>query len=233
VIKVGGSLAQRPRALRRLMTTLARLGRRHHLVVVAGGGRFADEVRHADRRFDLANTTAHWMAILAMDQFAHLLRDLAPGTVLAHAARELRPGRLNVLAPSAWLQRLDPLPHSWDVTSDSIAAWIASALRARRLILLKSVDGVATGRAPARSRRTVARHVPARRLRHLVDPYFARALAIDMPCWVLSGRHPGRVAALLRPGSTRATAVISEGAARPPRTRSRRASRQARPRARD
>ena len=51
------------------------------------------------------------------------------------------PGRLNVLAPSAWLLRADPLPHSWDITSDSIAAWIARVLGARRLMLVKHEDG--------------------------------------------------------------------------------------------
>jgi aspartokinase-like uncharacterized kinase len=42
-----------------------------------------------------------------------------------------------VLAPSRWLRDADPLPHSWDVTSDSIAAWIAGEIGARELVLVK------------------------------------------------------------------------------------------------
>ncbi len=141
MIKVGGSLGARPAQLRRLMETLAAAARRHWLVVVPGGGSFADEVRRADRRFALGDSAAHWMAILAMDQYAYLLARLAPGAALVRSRRELAPGRLNVLAPSAWLRRADPLSHSWDVTSDSIAAWIAHALRVRRLMLVKHVDG--------------------------------------------------------------------------------------------
>ena len=149
MIKVGGSLAARPTGLRRLMETLAAAARRHWLVVVPGGGSFADEVRRVDRRVRLGDSAAHWMAILAMDQYGYLLARLAPGATLVRGRRELTPGRLNVLAPSAWLLRADPLPHSWDVTSDSIAAWIARALRVRRLMLVKHVDGfIAPGRGP-------------------------------------------------------------------------------------
>ena len=141
MIKVGGSLAARPAQLRRLMEMLAGAARRHWLVVVPGGGSFADAVRRADRRFALGDSPAHWMAILAMDQYGYLLARLAPGAALVRSRRELAPGRLNVLAPSAWLLRADPLPHSWDVTSDSIAAWIARVLGARRLMLVKHEDG--------------------------------------------------------------------------------------------
>ena len=46
-----------------------------------------------------------------------------------------------MLAPHTWMRAADPLPHSWDITSDSIAAFIAGALGASELILLKPVDG--------------------------------------------------------------------------------------------
>ncbi len=32
------------------------------------------------------------------------------------------------------------LPQSWDLTSDSLAAWLAGKLRAEKLLLIKSVD---------------------------------------------------------------------------------------------
>jgi aspartokinase-like uncharacterized kinase len=81
------------------------------------------------------------MAVLAMDQYAHLLVSRLPTSVLVTGPDEFRPalerGGLPVLAPYAWLRRADPLPHSWDVTSDSIAAWVAGAVDARRLVLVK------------------------------------------------------------------------------------------------
>lgn len=197
VLKVGGSLVGRPTALRRLMESLGRVARRRHLVVVPGGGRFADEVRRADRRFELGDSAAHWMAILAMDQYAYVLARLAPGAVVVRGPRDLRPGRLDVLAPSAWLLRADPLPHSWAVTSDSIAAWVAAALQVRRLVLVKHVDGFL---APDRGPRSLPG--PTRRLvfdafAGVVDPYFARALGPETACWLVRGHLPHRVVRLL------------------------------------
>src|SRR5207244_2632696 len=49
----------------------------------------------------------------------------------------IQAGRLPVLAPYRWLRAADPLPHSWEVTSDTIAAWLAGELRARRVVLIK------------------------------------------------------------------------------------------------
>jgi aspartokinase-like uncharacterized kinase len=197
VIKVGGSFGARPAPLRRLMATLGRAARRQWLVVVPGGAAFADEVRRADRRFGLGDTAAHWMAILAMDQYGHLLAELAPGAILVATRRELAPGRLNVLAPSAWLRRVDPLPHSWDVTSDSIAAWVARRLGARRLLLVKHTDGFigpARGprRVPARVRRTALQACS-----DAVDPYFARALDPAIACWIVHGDRPRRIARVI------------------------------------
>jgi hypothetical protein len=179
------------------METLAATARRHWIVVVPGGGSFADAVRLADQRFRLGDSAAHWMAILAMDQYGHLLADLARGARLVRSRRELRPGRLNVLAPSAWLRRADPLPHSWDVTSDSIAAWFARTLRVRRLLLVKHADGyvgplVGPARVPA-PRRRLALETLAR----VVDPYFRRTLDPATACWIASGRRPHRIARLI------------------------------------
>jgi probable H4MPT-linked C1 transfer pathway protein len=192
VVKVGGSFGARPAQLRRLMETLAGAARRHWLVVVPGGGPFADEVRRVDRRFRLSDSAAHWMAILAMDQYGYLLQQLAPGSALVRHRRELTPGRLNVLAPSAWLLRADPLPHSWEVTSDSIAAWIARALRVRRVMLVKHTDGHVAPDLATRERRAA---IAA--LGDVVDPYFARALGPAIACWIVRGQRPRRIARLI------------------------------------
>jgi 5-(aminomethyl)-3-furanmethanol phosphate kinase len=190
------------------MATLGRAARRQRLLVVPGGGSFADEVRRADRRFRLGDSAAHWMAILAMDQYGHLLARLAPGATLVRRVRGLKPGRLYVLAPSAWLLDADPLPHSWDVTSDSIAAWVARAVGAPRLMLVKDVDGfLAPGRGAGRRERLV-REVALGKLSGVVDPYFACALDPAIACWVVRGRRPQRVARLLATGRTYGTEVV-------------------------
>jgi len=208
VVKIGGSLSERPPALRRLMRTLAVLARGETLVIVPGGGPFADEVRRADRRFALGDSPAHWMAILAMDQYAYLLATLARRATLVRRPRDITDGRLNVLAPSGWLQRADPLPHTWDVTSDTIAAWVAVRIRARLLILVKDVDGVFDvdpKRAPAAR---LQRRVPRRRLRGVVDGHFHRMLTPRTPCWVVNGRRLADVGALIATGRAYGTEVV-------------------------
>ena len=46
-----------------------------------------------------------------------------------------------MLAPYRWMRSADVLPHSWDATSDSVAAFVAGALDAARLVLIKPADG--------------------------------------------------------------------------------------------
>lgn len=145
VLKLGGAICRDPAALRLALDAIGRVAAQRPLLVVPGGGAFADQVRRAQREDGFSDDAAHWMAILAMDQVAHLIADQLAGAKIvtrpadalaAHAA-----GTIPVLAPYAWIHAIDALPHSWDVTSDSIAAVVAGDLAARELILLKPVDG--------------------------------------------------------------------------------------------
>src|SRR5437899_1452117 len=129
--------------------------------------------------------SSHWMAMLAMDQSAYRRRHLAAGAVLVRSPEAIRTGCLNVLAPSAWLLRADALPDSWDVTSDSIAAWVARALRAARLVLLKSVDGVPGPARPGPAR--IRAQATRRQLRDVADAPLARALRADLARWTVRG----------------------------------------------
>jgi aspartokinase-like uncharacterized kinase len=159
VIKVGGSLAAQPAELRDAGSVLARLADRVPLVIVPGGGPFADTVRLIDERFTLPASAAHWMAILGMDQYAHLLASVIPGGLVvtdqSGIASALRQKLVPVLAPSRWLSAADELPHSWEVTSDSLAAYLTALLGGERLLLVKAVEGGGE---------------------ETLDPYFRRAL---------------------------------------------------------
>jgi aspartokinase-like uncharacterized kinase len=141
VIKVGGGLLTSVGDLDHALAAVAALAQRHRTLVVPGGGPFADEVRRIDADLGLPGDAAHWMAVLAMDQYAHLLAArVARGVVVtsvADAHAQADSGRVPVIAPSQWLQEVDPVPHTWDVTSDSIAAWIAGQIGAQALVLIK------------------------------------------------------------------------------------------------
>ena len=141
VIKVGGGLLQYVNHLDRVLGVIADVARTHNIVIVPGGGPFADTVRDVDARIGLGDDAAHWMAVLAMDQSAHLLSGRLANAVVVYSLEEIatayRQRQIPVLAPSRWLLAADPLPHTWDVTSDSIAAWVAGELGAPQLLLVK------------------------------------------------------------------------------------------------
>src|SRR2546427_525930 len=141
VVKIGGGMLTRTSVFDRVTAAIGEAARGRRLVIVPGGGPFADAVRQMFNRFGIGEEAAHWMAILGMDQYAHALVARISGATLAEGETEiaaaLAAGRIPVLAPFRWLRTADPLPHSWDVTSDSIAAWLTGALGARRLVLIK------------------------------------------------------------------------------------------------
>ena len=144
VVKVGGGLLATDGALDRVCAILGTHAAVRPVVVVPGGGPFADTVREFDRRVGLSADAAHWMALLAMDQYAHVLAERIPGADLVEdsggIAAALERRRPAVLAPYRWLRNADVLPHGWDATSDSVAAFVAGALDAARLILVKPAD---------------------------------------------------------------------------------------------
>jgi 5-(aminomethyl)-3-furanmethanol phosphate kinase len=146
VVKVGGGLLATAGALDRVCALIGAHAATRRVVVVPGGGPFADTVREFDRQVGLSADAAHWMALLGMDQYAHVLAERIPGAELAEDSGAivavLARGRPAVLAPFRWLRNADVLPHGWEATSDSVAAFVAGALDAAHLILVKPADSM-------------------------------------------------------------------------------------------
>jgi aspartokinase-like uncharacterized kinase len=146
VFKLGGSLLSLPDLPDRLRAVIRSTSRKPLLIV--GGGAVADVVREWDRLHQLNASTAHWLAIRAMEFNQHLVESLIPETLRVIHPEEAdevwRQGGIAVLNVLPWLQsqagQPDALPHSRDVTSDSNAAWAAIRWQAEGLTLLKSVD---------------------------------------------------------------------------------------------
>jgi len=168
VVKVGGGLSGIPGALEGVTAALAAAGRRHRILVVPGGGPFADSVRRFAEAAPLSDDAAHWMAMLGMEQYAHVLAERIPAPLLEEPgaiAAALGHAGVAVLAPYRWMRAADVLPHSWDATSDTVAAFVAGALDAERLILIKPVD-----------------EAPGRRL---ADPCFDAVRPADLRCDII------------------------------------------------
>ncbi len=142
VVKVGGSLAQ-AEVLPHWLEVLGNEGG-GRVVIVPGGGPFADQVRSAQAFWAFDDATAHRMAVLAMDQYGLLMTGLRPDLVPVFTEAEIRralgEARVPVWMPSVMLRDGFELPRCWEVTSDSLAAWFATRLGASRLLLVKSVD---------------------------------------------------------------------------------------------
>ena len=177
VVKVGGSLYDLPDLGPRLRHWLHSVNRP---LLVPGGGAGAEVIRqlHATHRF--GEDVADRLALQVLHVNAHVLAALLPDSdVVADTAA----------CPAAWEQRRVPildvqafarmddgrpgcLPHTWDVTSDSLAARVAAVAESGRLALLKS-----TALPPGISWEAAGRL-------GLVDPYFARVVAGLEVQWV-------------------------------------------------
>ena len=141
VLKLGGSLLNVPDLALRLLA-LVDQQQLHPAVVITGGGRLADVVRQYDDQWGLSADVSHQQAIATMGINAAVLRSLHDRFVDSVTPES---NAVGIPAPDRLLhdqQDSDDtlLPASWDVTSDSIAAWLAGRLQARQLILLKSTD---------------------------------------------------------------------------------------------
>ena len=121
VVKVGGSLYDHPQLGPGLRAYLDSLG--ETVLLVPGGGPFADAVRKLDTLHHLSEEHSHRLALHAMNMAGNFLKCLGITSTILNA-----------------VEFESELPHSWNVTSDSIAARAAIIHRASRLILFKSID---------------------------------------------------------------------------------------------
>jgi aspartokinase-like uncharacterized kinase len=178
VVKLGGSLYSRVPGLVPALSTSVR-----PLLIVPGGGPFANTVRQAG----LDDESAHWEAIAAMERYG---RYVASHELPVTEQLEV-PDRTEIFLPGHILRERDPLPHSWDVTSDTIAAWVAAELRLD-LLLLKSVDGIVTGGV-------LQEHVDTPVQTDAVDPLFIPyVLAKRVDAFILNASHPELLEQYLR-----------------------------------
>lgn len=191
-VKLGGSLANSPD----LPAWIAALDAcRLPLVIVPGGGAFAETVRDIQKKMQFDDPAAHHMALLAMQQYGIALAALWPRLVSvatsAAIRRALRLGHVACWNPVNMALEAS-LPKRWDVTSDTLAAWLASELNADRLILIKSVD------VPSAAETTLMDLVAA----GLVDPLFPHyAAASGAAVYVAGPASVSGAAALLRQGA--------------------------------
>ena len=140
VVKLGGSL-MRDACLTEWLDMLAEVGG-GRVAIVPGGAAFADSVRQAQGHWRFDDLAAHNMAVLAMGQSALMLHALEPRLMLATQDDQIRStlhaGRAALWMPLTLLRDAPDALTTWDVTSDSLALWLARRLHAERLVVVKS-----------------------------------------------------------------------------------------------
>jgi 5-(aminomethyl)-3-furanmethanol phosphate kinase len=187
VVKLGGSFA----TSHHLKSWLAAMSEcAGDVVLVPGGGPFADAVRTTQAEMGFDDEAAHRMALLAMEQYGCAIiaiaaglsaraaglragaagliirADLVPADSGAAIGRALADGKVPVWQPSRMVLAATDVPWSWDVTADSLAAWLAGELGAENILLVKR-------------RRPSAAPASAQELAEtgLIDPLFGAFLA--------------------------------------------------------
>tara|TARA_R110000782_G_scaffold36500_5_gene86712 strand:+ start:2942 stop:3526 length:585 start_codon:yes stop_codon:yes gene_type:complete len=141
VIKLGGSL-MRNRNLGDWLTTIRSLAAMNNIIIVPGGGEFADKVRGMQSSLGFDDQTAHHLALLAMSQYGYLLAGMNKNLHIVEDLESLS-SSLDKNIPVLWLPTTlltdgSEIPASWNYTSDSIALWLATKLAADRLVLIKA-----------------------------------------------------------------------------------------------
>lgn len=142
VIKIGGSLYNSPNLVEWL-NTLSGCGSQN-IIIVPGGGPFADQIREADKQFSLDQELAHYMAVLAMQQYGYLMKSLCPKLHLVSSKQQLNDcwntRKVAIWEPFDMVREHCKLEKTWDITSDSLAAWLANYLMVDQLLYVKSAD---------------------------------------------------------------------------------------------
>ncbi len=145
IIKVGGSLAETGR-LNEVLALIAQA--RRPVIVVPGGGQFAEKVRDLQNALRFDDASAHRLAMLGMHQMAELYFKLeprlAPADSIEGIARILAIGQIPVWLPLQMCQDDPDIPADWSITSDGLAARLAERMGGLPLVLLKSIEVDAT-----------------------------------------------------------------------------------------
>jgi|TARA_B100000315_G_scaffold88784_1_gene81570 aspartokinase-like uncharacterized kinase len=216
VLKIGGSLLKYPIELSRLCNLLADLSGELDLLIVPGGGIFADVVRDVHTRLKLPENIAHQMAILSMDQYGILIQSLSQVSSqiienIDDSKKCFEEHKIAILQVSNIMKSENRLPKSWSVTSDSIAAFMAQLIGAKRLLLVKSIDGLTKRESGKLLDRVSTNSLDSDVKAGSVDGYFPNVLkSSSFQCFVVNGRFPERVESILRGDNTVCTEIVND-----------------------
>ena len=198
VVKIGGSLFPD------YAIDLAEKLKGTSSVIILGGGEFANLIRRYDESQHFSDEANHWTAIDCMDIIAKLVNDKVDSAKLAYSIDEVKEisdeGFTPIFAVSQFLKAEDPFECSWDVTSDSIAAYVAHLLNAN-LLIVTDVNGIYT-QEPKEPGSTFISKIDATTLLTFQESSIdvmlpSLLLRFGTDCYVVNGKFPERVLSLI------------------------------------
>ena len=171
---------------------------------VIGGGEFANLIRKYDVEIGFSQDVTHETAIDSMDILAKLLNDKLAFTEISYTIEEAKSisdsNKIPIMICSEILKENEPFKHSWDVTSDSIAAYIASLLNAK-LLIATNVNGIYT-KDPSLSGAELISEIDVNELltfdESSVDLMLPTLLIeYGLDSYVVNGKYPERVLSIM------------------------------------
>lgn len=198
VVKIGGSLFPD------YAIDLANRLKNTDSCIVLGGGEFANLIRMYDAKQDFSEEINHWTAIDCMDIISKLVNDKVESARLAYSIDEANKisesGFTPIFIVSDFLRSQDFFECSWDVTSDSIAAYVAHLLNAN-LLIVTNVNGIYT-QDPKEVGSAFISKIGATKLltfqESSIDVMLPRLLLrFGTNCYVVNGKYPERVLSLI------------------------------------
>ena len=198
VVKIGGSLFPD------YAIDLAKKLENTHSCIVLGGGEFANLIRKYNDEQHFSEEVNHWTAIDCMDIIAKLVNDKVESTQLAYSIDEVNQisddGFTPIFVVSEFLKKEDPFECSWDVTSDSIAAYISHLLNAN-LLIVTNVNGIYT-QEPKEPGSTFISKIDASKLLTFQESSIdvmlpSLLLKFGTNCYVVNGKCPDWVLSLI------------------------------------
>ena len=216
IIKLGGSLIEKGRDIVRFLKDYVEEKEKDRdkaptLILIPGGGPFAEVVRNVSADLSISEETAHWMAVLAMHQYGLLLANGEIGIALVESMKEIDGAEpIRILLPYEVLKADDCLPHTWDVTSDTIAAFVANKIGEKTFIKLTDVDGIIDEKGHL-IKEIYAKEMVELEEKGCVDAGLPGFLMQNrMSCTIVNGNFPNRIIAAIEGKETFCTKILTK-----------------------
>ncbi|MFX1447696.1 MAG: hypothetical protein ACFFCG_06125 [Promethearchaeota archaeon] len=207
IFKIGGKILENRNYLISTVSQLTSIYENNlisKIILVAGGGSYANLIRKLDQKFKLGDDLSHWMAIYTMDINGKKIGSYFPRISKSRRFEDIKRTQriFTVFLPFRFLKEFDELPHSWAVTSDSITLYLAHKFGVNNCFLIKDVDGIISTNNEVLIELTTEEFIKLKSNAQLarlnfddekkettpIDPYLVKIIdKYKIPCTILNG----------------------------------------------